>query len=155
MSVLGRGSVFAIAMVAVLGVGVAAMAQQPAAVIETRQKGMKELGAQMKAIGDAAKAGSITKEDAVARSRKINEIAAQTATWFPAGTGAEAGVKTAALAAIWEKPAEFKAAADAFAEAAAKLQVAAETGNAATIVAAHAEVGKSCGGCHRPFRQRN
>lgn len=64
-------------------------------------------------------------------------------------------MKTAALAAIWEKPAEYKAAADAFAEAAAKLQVAAETGNAATIAAAHAEVGKSCGGCHRPFRQRN
>ena len=156
MSVLGRGSVFAVALAAVLGMGVVAVAQQPAAeVIDTRQKAMKSLGAEMKAIGDAAKAGTITKDDAVARSRKVNDVANQMNSWFPAGSGQASGVKTAALPAIWEKQADFKVAIDQFADATAKLVVAAETGVAATIAAAQGEVGKSCGGCHRAFRQRD
>ncbi|BBK31746.1 cytochrome c556 [Stella humosa] len=157
MSVLGRGSVFVAAFAAVLGVGLMAEAQQrpPADIIAARQQAMKTLGAEMKGIGDAAKAGSITKEDASARASKINEIANQMVSWFPAGTGPESGVKTAALPAIWEKPADYKAAIDRFAGESAKLVAAANTGNAATIAAAQGEVGKSCGGCHQIARQRN
>ncbi len=156
MSVLGRGSVFAVAFAVVLGAGVLASAQQrpPAEVITARQESMKSLGAEMKAIGDAAKAGTITRDDAVARARKVEQHSKHVGSWFPAGTGAEAGTKTRALPAIWEKPADFKAAADKFGQEAAKLVVAAESGNPAAIAAAHGDVGKSCGGCHNPFREK-
>jgi cytochrome c556 len=154
MSVLGRGSVFAVAFAAVLGAGVLASAQQraPSDVIAARETSMKSLGKEMKAIGDGAKAGSITKEDATAHAKKIADLAGQMGTWFPAGTGPEAGVKTRALPAIWQKPDDFKAALDRFHQASAKLVAAAETGNASAIAAAHGEVGRSCGGCHNPFR---
>ncbi len=157
MSVLGRGSVFAVAFAAVLGVGMVASAQQgsPADVIAARQQAMKALGGDMKAVGDGAKAGSLTKADATARAAKIGEVANQMGSWFPAGTGPDSGVKTAALPAIWEKPADYKTAIGEFQAAAAKLVAAAETGDNAAIQAAHGDVGKSCGGCHRPFRQRN
>lgn len=156
MSVLGRGSVFAVAFAAVLGMGVLASAQQrpPAEVIAAREQSMKSLGGEMKAIGDAAKAGSITKDDATTRARKMAELAKQMNGWFPPGSGPEAGVKTRALPAIWQKPADFQAAMDKFGQETAKLVAAAETGNATAIAAAHAEVGKSCGGCHNPFREK-
>lgn len=116
---------------------------------------MKSLGGEMKAIGDAAKAGSITRDDAVARARKIDDVAKRISTLFPAGSGPEAGVKTAALPAIWEKPDDFKAAIARLAEASGKLMVAAETGNAQTILAAQGDVGRACIACHRGFQRSN
>jgi cytochrome c556 len=62
------------------------------------------------------------------------------------------GIKTDALPAIWEKPAEFKQAQDRFSSEVAKLaQVA---GDEAAVKAQFGAVGKSCGGCHETFRQK-
>ncbi|MGE0716758.1 MAG: cytochrome c [Alphaproteobacteria bacterium] len=155
MNILGRSAIRAALVAGLMSVAMTASAQQaPADVISARQAAMKTLGGEMKAIGDAAKAGSITKDDALARSRKLNDIANQMNSWFPRGSGSESGVKTAASPAIWEKPADFKAAIDRLAQETAKLVAAADTGQAAAIATQHAEVGKSCGGCHQPFRVR-
>ena len=155
MRILGQGFVIAAALAGVLGLGTLASAQQsPQAVNDSRQNAMKSIGAEMKAIGDGSKAGSLTKDEAVTRAKKLNDLANQLNSWFPAGSGPESGVKTRALPAIWEKPSDFRAAADKFGLETAKLVAAAETGNNPAIAAQHGEVGKACGGCHTPFRAR-
>lgn len=131
-----------------------ASANTPADVIKSRIDYMKDIGANFKAIGDAAKAGNVDKADATARATKINELAQKVGAWFPPGTGPDSGVKTRALPEIWTKPAEFTAAVDKFKAETAKLVAAAQTGNAQAIAAQHAETGKSCGGCHNPFRAK-
>lgn len=71
---------------------------------------------------------------------------------FPEGTAKpDRTGKTRALPAIWEDMAGFRAANDAFAEAAANL--AAEAGNGAdALKAAVQQLGKSCGNCHDDYR---
>ena len=68
------------------------------------------------AIGDAAKAVADQLKEAkpdVAKIQSaaatINGFAPKVESWFPAGSGPADGIKTEALQAIWDKPAEFKA----------------------------------------------
>jgi len=59
--------------------------------------------------------------------------------------------KTRALADIWAKPADFQKAMDAWRAAAAVVAAEAGKGQEA-LAAAVGEMGKTCGGCHKPFR---
>ncbi|MGE0725651.1 MAG: cytochrome c [Alphaproteobacteria bacterium] len=155
MTILGRSILAVAGLAATVAVAAVATAQQsPQQVIEARQNAMKSFGAEMKAIGDGAKAGSLSKDEAVMRSKKLNDLANQAHSWFPRGSGPESGVKTRALPAIWEKPADYRAAIDKFGLETAKLVAAAETGQNATVAAQHGEVGKACGACHNGFRAR-
>lgn len=63
-------------------------------------------------------------------------------------------VKSQALPEVWKDPAKFKMAQDRLQEATAKLAEV-KGGNEAAAKAAIAEVGKTCGGCHESFRQKN
>jgi cytochrome c556 len=58
---------------------------------------------------------------------------------------------TRALPAIWEKPAEFKAAAAKFGADAKAAE--ANTKDLDSLKTAFAEVGKNCGSCHQTFRK--
>lgn len=58
---------------------------------------------------------------------------------------------TRAAPAIWEKSADFKAAAAKFAADAKAAE--ASTKDVETLKAAFAEVGKNCGSCHQAFRK--
>jgi cytochrome c556 len=58
---------------------------------------------------------------------------------------------TRALPAIWEKSAEFKAAAAKFGADAKAAE--ASTKDADSLKTAFAEVGKNCGSCHQTFRK--
>jgi cytochrome c556 len=70
---------------------------------------------------------------------------------FPESTK---GVKSAALPAIWEKPADFKQAQDRLQSEAAKLVQVSKGGDEAVVKAQIGAVGKSCGGCHESFREK-
>jgi cytochrome c556 len=98
-----------IALAVVTGTGGLAFADDPspADIIKTRQKNLKELGASVKAIMDQLKTGMPDKTVTVPAAEKIAALAKDLPTWFPKGTGPEAGVKTAAKPEIWEKPDEF------------------------------------------------
>jgi cytochrome c556 len=78
----------------------------------------------------------------------FQDAATKLPTLFPAGS--QAG-DTRALPAIWEKPAEFKAAADKFG-ADAKAG-AANIKDVESLKTAMAELGKNCGSCHQSFRK--
>ncbi len=64
------------------------------------------------------------------------------------------GVKSAALPAIWEKPDEFKKAAENFESEAAKLVQVSKSGDEAAVKAQIGATGKACGACHEKFREK-
>ena len=126
----------------------AATAPTPQQVVDERIAGMKTMGGNLKATGQAA-----TTAEAKTKIAAAIAFAESIPSRFPKGTGiGDAGViKTRALQDIWAKPAEFKAANDALV-AALKGVDAALGGDKAKLDAAFGAIGQSCGGCHKPFR---
>lgn len=130
----------------------ASAAPTPAEIIKSRQENLKAMGGAMKAIVDQVKTGKPDPAVTGPAGDKIAALSKELATWFPAGTGPEAGVKTAAKPEIWSKPEDFKAAAAALPPEADKLAAVTKTADAAAIGAQLQATGKACGGCHKPFR---
>jgi len=64
------------------------------------------------------------------------------------------GEKSNALPAIWEKSGEFKQAAERLENEAAKLVQVSKSGDEGAVKAQIGATGKSCGGCHENFRQK-
>jgi cytochrome c556 len=124
----------------------------PADIIKARQEHLKDLGASMKAIGDQVKGGTLDRTVMTDAAKKIVAYSKELPTWFPKGTGEEAGVKTAAKAEIWTQPDDFKAATEKLPPEADKLLEVVAAGDAATIGAQLQATGKACGGCHKQFR---
>jgi cytochrome c556 len=124
-------------------------AQTPQQIVDARVEAMKKLGGDLKATSQAA-----TPAEAKAKLAEAIAFSESIVSRFPKGTGiGDAGVtKTRALQDIWAKPAEFKAAADAMTAVLKNIDAALGTGDKAKVDAAFGEVGKSCGGCHKPFR---
>lgn len=128
---------------------------------ETAKRLMHERHENYERIGDAMKV--ITRElktdsPDLARVRQgadtIAMLAPQVKTWFPAGTGPEAG-KTEAKAEIWQRPDDFRSKARGLEQASAAFQAAAQGSNLAAIRAAHADLGKACKACHDLYREKD
>ena len=118
-------------------------------VIADRKALMKQQGAQ---AGQGNKFMKGEEPFDLAKAKHIFEVWAETApktsALFP--DNSKTG-DTAALPAIWEKKAEFDAAA---AKLAADAKAAlASVKDEASFKATFPEVLKDCGGCHRPFRK--
>ena len=64
------------------------------------------------------------------------------------------GEKSAALPAVWSEPAKVKEAIDNFQSAVQALVKVSRGGDEASQKAAIGAVGKTCGGCHQNFRQK-
>ena len=153
---MGRGmrlGAAAAGLAVLLGVGVVAEAQNaPTAVIKERQDLMKANGASAKALAEMMK-GEKPYDQAAAHKAAvtINDNSKKISSLFPPGSGAEAGVKTGALPAIWTNKADFDAKAKKLEEESAKLVAA---NDEAAVKAQFGNVGKSCGGCHETYRAK-
>jgi cytochrome c556 len=132
--------------------GVVSAAPTPAEIIKTRQDDLKAMGGALKAIFDQLKSGMPDKAVVLDSAKKIDGYAADLPTWFPQGTGPEAGVKTAAKPEIWAQPAEFKTDAESLKTEADKLLQVAMAGDMAALGAQAQATGKACGTCHKTFR---
>ena len=119
-----------------------------------RHEHYEELGDAFKVVRDQTRSSNPDLAAIKTAAKKVNDASVNQEKWFPAGTGPEAG-KTQALADIWAKPNEFKAAIKMFSEAAPKLNAAANGGDVAAIRTAFGEVGKSCKNCHDQFRAKD
>lgn len=119
-----------------------------------RHEHYEELGDAFKVVRDQTRSGSPDMVAIKTAAKTVNDASLNQEKWFPAGTGPEAG-KTQALAEIWAKPAEFKAAMKMFSDAAPKLHAAANAGDAAAVKTAFGDVGKSCKNCHDQFRAKD
>jgi len=125
---------------------------KPETMVKQRQSAMTLIGKYWGPLGGMA-AGRVPYDaNIVARNAGYLEVLSKL-PWdgFDAGTQGE---KSAALPEVWKDPAKFKAAADALQSEVTKLVAAAKGGNEAAIKAALGDTGKTCGGCHNTFRQK-
>lgn len=128
----------------------------PQQVIETRQANLKDMGANFKTINDQLKSATPDVAAITTAADKIKDYSIAIGTWFPAGTGPESGIKTAALPKVWEDEPTFKAAVMKFQEEASAFQTVAHTGDVAAIKAQAGKLGPGgCKNCHDNFRAKD
>jgi cytochrome c556 len=139
------GSVVAMAVLA-LAAGCSSEPRSP------RHDKFEAIAKASKTVGDELKKDAPDLAVIKTNAQSVDASAKALPSWFPGSTGPEPGVKTDAKPEIWQKPAEFKAAADKFAAAAAALRAAADAGDVAAIRTAAAGLGPTCKGCHEQFR---
>lgn len=120
---------------------------------------IKERHDNFEGIGDAFKAvrGELERDTPdftliAAKATDINARAGLISGHFPVGTSVDDGFDTEALPSIWQKPEEFKAAAQKLVDESAKLVTIAAEGNKAATGAQAMAMGGSCKGCHDQFR---
>jgi cytochrome c556 len=135
---------------AVVGLTAFVSAQMSATdAIEKRKALMKEQGAAWKNIQDKTKAGQI--QAVVPDAEKLLQTSTQIPTLFPEGSLDPE--KSAAKPEIWQKRAEFDAAAKNLETWAMKLKDSAQANNAEQTEAIVKDFGRqACGTCHQPFR---
>ncbi len=149
-----RGLMAALAMGILVGCTQdTAMAPSSGKVIKERQALMQSNNKSFKVIKAFAKSGK--------GSAGAVRDAAVTLTWnagkipglFVKGTSLKDGVgQTRAKPEIWVNWADFEAAGGKLKAAVANLGKVAAVGDVAAIKVAAGASGKSCGGCHKPFR---
>ena len=145
----------AAAGLALCAAGAAWAAIDAAAVVQAREAHFKEIGRNSKAARDELKKPAPDLAVVRAAAHRIAELAPQLPTWFLAGSGPQAGLKTEAKAEIWEKPEDFRAKAQDLAVRAKAFDEAAAKGDLAAINQAQAQLGQACKACHEEFRHED
>lgn len=133
----------------------AVAAADMAGVVQDRQAHYKQIGKAAKGIYDQLNGSAPDVAAIQGYARTIDQLAPQVPSWFPVGSGAEAGVKTEALPAIWARPADFQTAASAFAAEAHKFDTVAAGGDLTAIRGEYGALGHACKNCHDQFRQKD
>jgi cytochrome c556 len=124
----------------------------PQTVIETRQAGFKKMGAAMKAIVEQLKSAAPDNARMVAAADAIHSGAQAQLSWFPDGTGPEAGMQTDALPYIWKERAKFDSLANRLIGEVKTLSTALSGNDLAAVRAQVKVVSDACSTCHRSFR---
>lgn len=143
-ALLAAGGVFLVAAV------------DPHVAIPARQMGMKQIGRTFKGINDQLHASTPDAKALADGSAQLADLAKKAPSWFPAGTGPDTGVKTAAKADIWANPADFKAKAAALATATRALADGAKhSSDPALLTPLVRAVGGACKGCHDQYKMKD
>jgi cytochrome c556 len=124
-------------------------------IIDDRQRNLRDMGAAYKAISDELKRPKPNLLEIAHYASSLQEIAASQKQWFPAGSGPESGIKTAAKAEIWAQPADFAKWEEDLSAAIALLVKAAAGQDIEIVRRQHEQVGKACAGCHKTFRTKD
>jgi cytochrome c556 len=132
---------------------VAAVKVDPNVAIPARQMGMKQIGRTFKGINDQLHSGAPDAAAVAAGAHQLADLSRKVPSLFPAGSGPESGVKTAAKAEIWAQPADFRAKAQALANATAALDAAAaKSADPAVLQPFVVQVGGACKACHTSYK---
>jgi cytochrome c556 len=127
-------------------------APNPAAVVDQRQERMKAVGGAMKALTNFAKgegtAADVRKAGAVLASARDMHL------WWPQGTAKGVG-DSKASPAIWSDKQRFAQRLAEFRQAAAAMDKAARSGDAAQVRAQLPALGASCKSCHTAFQLKD
>lgn len=116
---------------------------------ERRNEVMGAIGGHMKALGAVAKGEAKADAATVVHAQGLRTLAVTVPAMFAEKA---MGGKSRAKAEIWSDWDGFVKASDDFYNATGALVEAAQSGDAGKIGAALGGVGKTCGGCHKPFR---
>lgn len=144
-----RSCLAVLSAVAMLAVPVQAA---PGNVVRDRIAGYRELGAAFKGVNDSLRGSEVQTVILGQYTRQIRNYARLQYTWFPTGSDAGTGIKTKVKAEVWTRPAEFRAAQDAFARSAEAFQRTVQAGDARAIRTAARSLGGTCKACHDRFR---
>ena len=132
--------------------GAAAFAQaKPDTLVKQRQAAMTLQGKYWGPIAGMASGKTPYNAETVARNAPILEVLSKL-PWDGFNENTK-DTKSHALPAVWTDNAKFKTAAERLQTTTAQL-VKVSKGDEATVKAALADVGKSCGGCHDDFREK-
>jgi cytochrome c556 len=137
-----------------LGIAAQALADTPENLVKYRQSVMKAIGGHMGSIAAVVKGEVGFTGHVAGHARGIEEMSLIVPETFPANSGPMDVADTEALPEIWEEPAKFKQAVSDFQAAAAKFAAVAEGGDMSAIGDGLGALGKTCGGCHKPFRKK-
>ena len=149
----------ALTLIAGLAAG-GALAADPAPVPTTpggkavvaRQAHYKELNGAFRSVNEQLRSDAPDKAVLAASAGKMKALAADLPSWFPKGSGPEAGVKTAAKAEIWTDAEGFAAAATKLQVETAKLADLAAAGDLDPIKAQARATAGACKACHDKYR---
>ena len=128
------------------------LADTPENQVKYRQAVMKSIGAHFGAIASVVKGEASYGPHVVHHARSIKEMSGLVGDIFPPESNYDNYNKTNALPEIWKEPEKFKQAVEAFQAAAVKFAEVAESGDLQAVGGQMGALGKSCGGCHKPFR---
>lgn len=125
---------------------------KPEVLVKQRQAAMTLLGKYFGPMAGMAQ-GKIPYNAAVVQRNAgfVDNLSRMPWDGFDASTR---GIDTKALPAVFDDPAKFKEAASRLENEAAKLVQVSRSGDEAAIKAQIGALGKSCGGCHNDFRQK-
>ena len=135
------------------GYGAAALAQQkPEVLVKQRQSAMTLVGKYWGPIAGMPSGKAPYNAERVTTNAAYLEVLSKM-PWdgFTADTKGE---NSKALPAVFTDTAKFKDGADAMQRSIASLAKISKGGDEASVKAAIAEVGKTCGGCHENFRAK-
>lgn len=119
---------------------------------EARHAKFHSIASAFKSIMETSKTEKPDTALIASQAKIIEGLAHGIPSWFPAGTGAESGVKTRAKAEIWTDSAGFTAAAKNLETQAIALQSLAASGDTAAVQAQVKATGGACGACHTKYR---
>jgi cytochrome c556 len=137
-----------------LGIAAQAMADTPENLVKYRKSVMKAIGGHMGSIAAVVKGEVGFTGHVAGHARGIKDMSLIVPDIFPANSGPMDVADTGALAEIWEQPEKFKQVVSDFQDAAAKFAAVAEGGDMNAIGDGLGALGKTCGGCHKPFRKK-
>ncbi|MDE1938769.1 MAG: cytochrome c [Alphaproteobacteria bacterium] len=123
-------------------------------VVKARQASLHKLGRDFKIIADQLKADKPDMATVQSSAQDIKALSAAMGNWFPAGSGAEASLKTKAKPEIWTDASGFAAKLAGFRSEAAKLQQVAASGDVDALKTQFKATGETCRACHTDYRSR-
>ena len=131
----------------------AAAQAKPETLVKQRQAAMTLIAKYFGPLGGMAQGRVPYNADVVQRNAGYLDVLAKM-PWdgFHESTKGE---KSATLPALWEKPDEVKQGIERFQSEVSKLASVSKGGDEAAVKSQIGAVGKTCGGCHDKFRQKN
>jgi cytochrome c556 len=126
--------------------------QKPEDAVKYRQSALTVMGTHFGRIG--AMVNGRTLFDAKSAQDSAHIVATMSSLPWPAFTPDTEALKSRAKPEIWKESAKFKEASEKMMSEAAKLEIAAKSGNLDTIKAAFGAVGGSCKACHDSFQAK-
>ena len=146
----------AAALLSCVGFTLVQAASPQAAQIKPRQDKLRDMGGALKAITDELKKPKVDWDNVIIpNTQTIKDRSAYLLNWFPKGSGPEAGVKTYALPAIWQKQDDFTKIGKAAQAEAIKLDQVANSKNLDALKAEAVTMGKACKACHDDYRSKD
>lgn len=124
---------------------------QAAAIMKTRQDGMKAMGNDLKTLHRDLDSDDPNMAAVRSAAADIAKKSKEASGWFPAGTGPEAG-KTAAKPDIWQNQQDFAAKLGSLQKIAQQFYSVALAGDANTLKANADNLAGACKACHDKYR---